>query len=219
MYFLGRRYAMNIALLGASGNIGKRILSEALSRGHSVTAIVRHPEKITDKHERLVVQKGDVLDQNALTNLIQGFDVLVSAIAPDTGNLQNFVVAAKNLVTAVKQAGVKRLVVVGGAGSLEVSPGVRLVDTPAIPESWKPMVRSHIDALDVYRDSHIDWTFFSPAGTIEPGERTGIFRLGETRLVTDAKGESRISMEDYAVAMVNEIEKAAHIRKQFTIGY
>jgi putative NADH-flavin reductase len=126
---------------------------------------------------------------------------------------------AHSLITGLVQAGVRRLVIVGGAGSLEVAPGVQLVDTPEFPAAWKGIALAHRDALDVFRTAELDWTYISPAAFIEPGKRTGSFRIGSNQLITDAQGNSRISNEDYAVALVDEVEKGNFIRRQMTVAY
>lgn len=213
---------MKVAVIGANGNIGQRIVNELLSRDHQVTAVVRSASKITQSHPNLSVREADVTDVNSVASAVQGHDVVVSAVGPDhsIGNNDIFTTAAHNLMNALKQAGVKRLIIVGGAGSLEVSPGVRLVDTPAIPDDWRAGVLGQADALDVYRqETELEWTYFSPAAIIEPGERTGKFRLGGDQLVTDAEGKSVISIEDYAVALVDELERPAYIRQRFTVAY
>jgi hypothetical protein len=127
--------------------------------------------------------------------------------------------AVRALITGLGEASVKRLIVVGGAGSLEVAPGVQLVDTPSFPPGWMAIALAHRDVLPILKESDLDWTCFSPAALIEPGQRTGRFRLGGTRLVADDHGESRISVEDYAVALVDELENPRHVRQQFTAGY
>jgi uncharacterized protein len=147
----------------------------------------------------------------------------VSAIGPHLpdGDPQIVVQAANSLIEGVSISGTFRLVVVGGAGSLEVAPGVQLVDTPEFPAAWKPIALAHREALAIYQaaDDFIDWTYVSPAALIEPGQRTGSFRVGTNQLLTDDKGESRISIEDYAVALVDELEKPQFVRQQMTVGY
>ena len=211
---------MKIALFGASGMIGQRILDEALSRGHEVTAIVRKPENITTTNPNVTVKQGDALDPAQVAELVPGHDVVVSSISPnETYDPQILPNAAKSFVEALPKAGVSRLIVVGGAGRLEVAPGQRTVDQDWFPEAWRPLALSHIVGLDTYRASDLDWTFFSPANIIEPGERTEKFRLGKDTLITDENGDSRISAEDYAIALVDELEHPQHVRQAFTIGY
>ena len=213
---------MKIALIGATGFIGSAILREALDRGHQVTAIIRHPEKLP-QHPSLVAQKGDVTNEMETTALVAGHDAVISAYSPgrDVPDIyQQHVSGYRKIIDGVKEAGVKRLLVVGGAGSLEVAPGVQLVDTPQFPEQWKAGALAAREILYLLRDeSELEWTFLSPSNMIAPGERTGRFRLGTDQLLTDANGQSRISVEDYAVAMLNELEDPKHVRQRFTVGY
>jgi putative NADH-flavin reductase len=210
---------MKIALFGASGMIGQRIAQEALSRGHQVTGIVRHPEKAQITHPQFTVTTGDALNADSVAQVAAGHDVVVSAISPGD-NPQVLVDSAHSLIAGVRRAQVGRLVVVGGAGSLEVAPGVLLLDTSKMLNvPWRPAVLAHRDGLEVYRKSDVNWTFFSPADRIAPGERTGAYRLGTDQLVTNEQGESFISAEDYAVALVDELEKPQFIRRRFTTAY
>ena len=208
---------MKIALLGAGGMIGSRISAEALARGHEVTAVVRTPGKLAAKHARLKEAQGDALSAESIAQVVSGHDAVISAIsAPEQ---QELLRATAAQIEGVRRARVPRLLVVGGAGTLEVAPGLQLVDAPDFPAAYKPPALAHREVLAVYRKTDLDWTYLSPAAVITPGERTGKFRLGKDQLVTDAKGESRISAEDYAVAMVDELEKPRHIRQRFTLGY
>ena len=213
---------MKIALIGATGFIGSLILQEALDRGHQVTGIVRHPEKLP-QHPNLDAQKGDVRDETQVPTLVMGHDAVIGAYSPgrDVPDIyKQHISAYRNIIDGVKKAGVKRLLVVGGAGSLEVSPDVQLVDTPNFPEQYKPGSLAAREVLYMLREeSELEWTFLSPSAMISPGERTGQFRLGTDQILTDAKGESHISVEDYAVAMVDELEDPMHIRQRFTVGY
>jgi uncharacterized protein len=213
---------MKVAIIGASGNIGSVIRDEALSRGHQVTAIVRHPEKMTVQDPKLTLAKGDVLVDD-IAGLVRGHEAVISAynpgwtnpnIAPDTTR------AYAAIIEGARKSGVKRLLVVGGAGSLEVEPGKQLIDTMQVPDQIRGAILALREVLYTLREEKdLDWTFFSPAGTISPGERTGKFRLGKDQVVKDDKGESKISIQDYAVAMIDELEKPAHNRERFTIGY
>lgn len=214
---------MRIALVGATGMIGQRILNEALSRGHQVTAIARDPAKIRPR-PNLEVRAGDVMKPETLIPALAKCDVLVSSCSPPRDDPRQAVDSVRTLTEAVATAAKTgnhslRLIMVGGAGSLEVSPGVQLVDTPNFPEPSKPVALAHRDALGALRKAPINWTYFSPAGLIQPGTRTGKYRVGTEQLVIDQKGESRISAEDYAVAMVDEIEKPRFIRQRFTAAY
>jgi putative NADH-flavin reductase len=201
----------HVALIGASGRAGSPILKELSDRGHKVTAIARNPEKIAAL-PNVTAKKGDVFDKNGLTTLLKGHDAVVSAVhftASDPGTL----------VEAVRASGAKRYLVVGGAGSLEVAPGKRLVDQPEFPAAYKPEALKGGEFLALLKnEKEIDWTFLSPSAMFVPGERTAKFRLGKDALLTNDKGSS-ISFEDYAIALVDEIEKPAHSRQRFTVGY
>jgi putative NADH-flavin reductase len=213
---------MKIAIFGAGGRIGSRIVNEALSRGHEVTAAVRHPENYTLEAPHLHVTRGDLFDSDNVESAVFDHDAVVSAFNFKQGvtSPSTFTEVVPPLLNGLKQAGVKRLLVVGGAGSLEVSPGVQLVDTPNFPEAYKPSALAHREALKLYRqEKEIEWTYLSPAAEIAPGERTGKFRTGKDQLITDANGKSFISMEDYAVAVVDELETPMHVRERFTVGY
>ena len=202
---------MKIALIGASGQVGSRLLKELSDRGHAITAIARNPEKIA-KLPGVAAVKGDVFDKDGLAGLIKGHDAVISAVHftasdPDT------------LIAAVRASGVKRYLVVGGAGSLEVAPGKRLVDTPEFPAIYKAEALKGSDFLDKLRTvSDLDWTFLSPSALFVVGERIGKYRLGKDTLLNSDKGSS-ISFEDYAIVMADEIEKPKHIRERFTVGY
>lgn len=203
---------MKIALIGASGNIGSKILAEAAARGHHVTAIARHPEKIAHA-ANVTPTAGDAQNPKELAGLMRGHDAVVSAM-----RFSSFDSAA--LLGAVKAAGVKRFLAVGGAGSLELPDGSRVVDSPDFPEAWRPEAQKGVAFLGVLREeTALEWTFLSPSALIAPGKRTGVFRLGKDGLLVDADGKSHISEEDYAVAMLDEIEQPRHIRARFTVGY
>jgi hypothetical protein len=211
---------MKIALFGANGTIGARILNEALTRGHAVTALLRDPSKLKTEHSGLSTQKADVLDSGQVAQSVAGHEVIISALGPGALEASTFLMdSAKALVEGARKAGVKRLLVVGGAGSLEVAPGLRLVDSPQFPAAWKTVALAHCDLLDYLRTTGLDWTSLSPAALIEPGQRTGIFRTGLDQFLADGQGNSRISAEDYAVAMLDEAERPAHPRKRFTVAY
>ncbi|MDO3642684.1 MAG: NAD(P)-dependent oxidoreductase [Mucilaginibacter sp.] len=212
---------MKIAIFGATGNIGSRVVTEALNRGHDVTAVMRHPEDYTQIHDHLYVTKGDIFNSQDVEAAVFDHDAVVSAYNFTKGATPSTIVEiAVPLLNGLKQAGVRRLIVVGGAGSLEVAPGVQLVDSPGFPEEFKPAALAHRDALKEYqKEKEIDWTYISPAAYIEPGMRTGIFKTGKDQLITDEHGNSRISMEDFAVAIADELERPAHIKERFTVGY
>jgi uncharacterized protein len=202
---------MKVALVGASGQGGSRLLAELTRRGHQVTAIARRPETIA-AGPGVKAKKGDVFDKAGLVQLLTGHDAVVSAVHFTASD-------PKLLIEAVKEAGVQRYFVVGGAGSLEVAPGVKLVDTPQFPAAHKAEATKGGEFLDLLRkEKALEWTFLSPSAMIGPGERTGKFRLGKDQLLTNDKGSS-ISWEDYAIAAVDELEKPAHVRQRFTVGY
>jgi uncharacterized protein len=207
---------MKIVLYGASGNAGTRILRELQSRGHDVTAAVRHPEKLPANTRSI---RDDLANVDQIARTIAGADAVVSAYAPPQGDPDQVVAVTERQIAAVRKAGVPRLLVVGGAGSLEVAPGVTLLASGHVPEAWVPIATAHAKALDRLKASDINWTYFSPAAFFEAGKRTGKFRLGKTNLIADDKGNSRISFEDYAIALADELEKPAHERSQMSIGY
>lgn len=210
---------MKIALFGASGMIGSRILTEALARGHQVTGIVRQPEKITTQHPHLTVQQGDAQDAANVAQLVAGHDAVISAVV-DRTNPVTIIDVAKALIEGVRQAGLSRLITIGGAGSLEIAPGVSLVDTPDFPEPYRLEASSMRDALNIYRSTpDVNWTFICPAIIIMPGERTGKFRVGIDQPIFDAEGNSTISAEDFAIAVINELEQPQYSQQRFTVGY
>jgi putative NADH-flavin reductase len=202
---------MRVALIGASGNAGSRILTELVRRGHSVTAIVRHPDRVPAQPS-VTARQGDVFDQEGLARLVKGHDAVISSVrftASDAGKL----------IEAVRASGVKRYLVVGGAGSLEVAPGLKPVDAPDFPAEYKEEAAAGAAFLDrLGGETDLDWTFLSPSALFVPGERTGKFRLDRDQLLAN-EHRSSISFEDYAVALVDELEKPAHSRKRFTVGY
>lgn len=211
---------MKITLIGATGSVGSRVLAEALSRGHQVTALVRDPAKLPAR-PGLTVVKGDALEADALAKTLSG-DAVVSSYNPGwtAADIRRKTVDAyKGIVRAAKASGVKRLLVVGGAGTLDVAPGQFLVDQPYFPAEYKEAAAGMRDVyLSLKDEKALDWTFFSPAPLLAPGARTGKFRVGaDSVLPGDAPAE--ISIEDYAVALVDELEKPAHSRRRFTAGY
>jgi hypothetical protein len=213
---------MKIALIGASGFVGSAILKEALARGHQITAVVRNAGKITQQ-PGLKAMSADIFDETSLAKILTGQEAVISAFNPgwaDADIYNNTLKGTHSILNAVKKAGVKRLLIVGGAGSLEIKPGLQLVDTPDFPAQCKQGALGAREALNVIRqETELDWSFISPAAFLKPGQRTGKFRLGGDQLVTDAKGESHISVEDMAVAIVDEIEHPQHLRKRFTLAY
>lgn len=207
---------MNIVLYGATGNAGSRILAELLRRGHQVTAASRNPAKVPSG---VSSQKDDLSDVSLTARVIAKADAVVSAYGPPPDNTDQLVSATKLLVDAVHMAGVPRLIAVGAAASLEVAPGMTLLASGHLPAQWVSIGASHARVLEMLRASDINWTYFSPAAFFEPGERSGKFRLGKDSLISGADGQSHISMEDYAIALVDELEKPQHERARFTIGY
>jgi putative NADH-flavin reductase len=203
---------MKIAVIGASGNAGSRISAELACRGHSVTAIARNPEKIAVQ-ANVTPAKGDAMDQAGLARLLAGHDAAISSV--------HFLASdPAKLIGAAKESKVGRYLVVGGAGSLEVAPGVRLVTTPGFPVAYKAEAEKGAAFLELLRaQTELNWTFLSPSALFTAGERTGKFRLGIDQLLTSADGKSSISFEDFAVALADEIERPAHIRQRFTVGY
>ena len=212
---------MQIALIGASGFIGGALQKEALARGHQVRALVTRPERVAAQ-PGLVVTKTDVQDTPALAQSLRGADAVISAFS---GHAQGdvygyYVLGMRSIIAAVEEAGIARLLVVGGAGSLEVAPGVQLVDTPEFPAQWKGTALGAREALNLLRaQAKLEWTLLSPAAMIAPGERTGKFRLGGDALLIDATGKSAISVEDYAMAMLDELETPRHSRQRFSVAY
>ena len=207
---------MKIAIIGATGLVGSVILAEGLERGHAVTAIVRDPTKLPTA-DRLHPACGDATDAAWLVPILADHDAVISAFHPgmDPGGA-----APRAIVDAVKRACVPRLLVVGGAGSLEVAPGQRLVDQPGFPAEWKGGALATAKVLDLLRgESELDWVFVCPAAMLFPGERTGRYRIGGDQLLTDASGESRISLQDYAAAMLDEVEQRRHRRARFSVAY
>jgi hypothetical protein len=201
---------MKIALIGASGYVGSKVLKEALERGHDVTAIVRHPERLTE-HPHLKSVKGDIKKDEEMAQILAGHDVVVTTVHYDDGPL---------LLREIKKSGVKRFVSVGGAGSLEVKAGIQFVDTPEFPEIYLKGAQITRDFYELVRkDKELDWTIVTPSAELVPGERTGQYRIGHDNLLFNNTGKSTVSVEDLAHAMLEEIENPQFIRKRFTVGY
>lgn len=215
---------MKTALIGASGFVGSAILNELLARGYEVEALVRNPGNVKVENDRLTVKKVDVADTAALAADLKGYDTVISAYNPGWTNPDIYNLTRQNyprILRAAKEAGVKRLLIVGGAGTLFCAPGLRVVDSGVIPAEIMGGVKSlgefYLGTLANEKD--IDWVFFSPAGSLEPGEATGTYRLGKDDLIVDSEGKSRITVGDYARSMVDELETPAHHHERFTIGY
>ncbi|OAB43416.1 NAD(P)-dependent oxidoreductase [Paenibacillus antarcticus] len=207
---------MNIAVIGASGRIGIRIVREASRRGYKATAIVRDSKKVEDLGELVVIEK-DVFE---LTTELESFDVVVSAYGTKPGEEHLHIEANKKLIELALQAPSTRLLVVGGAGSLYVDDqGTRVLDTPGFPDIYLPTATNQSEALKLYlAEEDCDWTFISPPAEIEPGERTGLYQTGKDHLLVNKEGRSYISMEDYAVAVLDEIEQPKHSKERFTVA-
>ena len=212
---------MKIALIGASGYVGSALLKEALARNHQVSALVSRPDRLQPQANVKIVAV-DVLDQGALAEALGGHDAVISAFSGHAREdvYDYYMTGMRSILAAVKQAAVARLLVVGGAGSLETAPGALLIDSPDFPQAWKATAQGARDALALLRkEPDLAWTMLSPSAMLEPGLRTGVFRLGGDQLLVDEKGESRISLEDFAVAMIDELETPRHERARFTVGY
>lgn len=214
---------MKIALIGATGYTGTSVLKEALSRGHQVTAIARNTDKITVEDPNLSKVAVNIFDVDALAEVIKGHDAVSSSFNAGWTNpnmYNDFINGSKAIQEAARKAGVKRLLVIGGAGSLEIKPGIQLVDTPEFPAQWKEGATAARDYLNILKqENDLDWTFLSPAIELHPGERTGRYRLGTDQPVFDEHGKSHISVEDLAIALVDELENGQFIKRRFTVGY
>lgn len=218
---------MKIALIGATGFVGSAILKEALDRNHEVKAIARDPDKLTVKHSLLTVEQGNAMDTDKLAEKLQGSDVVISAYNAGWGNpnlYQEFLEGAQNIQKSVRKSGAKRLIVIGGGGSLFISPDLQIVDTPDFPSFIKPGATAARDYLDILRkEEEIDWTFVSPAPGMHQGSsgtRKGIYRTGlDTPLLDEDNNPSNISVEDVAVAVLDETERPKHIKQRFTVAY
>lgn len=214
----------NVLLIGATGFVGSAVLNELVSRGHKVTAVARNIEKVA-KSELLDVVKEDVANVDAIAKLAEGKDAIISAYNPGWTNPDIATLISENypkILSAAKKSGVERLLIVGGAGTLFCAPGLRVVDSGAIPEEImggvRPLGDFYLNTL--MNENDIDWVFFSPAGVFDQqGKKTGNYRIGKDDLIVDTEGNSHISVQDYADAMVNELEKPAHHKERFTIGY
>lgn len=213
---------MKIALIGATGFVGAKLLTEALSRGHEVTAISRDTAKITARGEKLIPVALDVNDTKALTTIFESQDAVISAFNSGWTNpnlYADYKQAYVSILEAARKSRVKQILVVGGAASLVLPSGKRVYDVH-IPENFKTAVRGPLELLEELRhEKDLNWTFISPAPKLTEGDKTGQFRLGKDNPVTDEKGESQISVGDLAVAILNEIENPQFIRQRFTVGY
>jgi putative NADH-flavin reductase len=218
---------MKVALIGASGFVGSKILAEALQRSHQVTAIVRNPEKI-QPHKNLNTKKADVHNVEELAKLLAGHDVIVSAFNPARGTAGAHVYdlhvnGHKAILAAANKSGVKRFLGVGGAASLKTPEGIELIDSPQFPAAYEPFKPGIRGTRELYyllkQEPSLDWVFIAPSVVIAPGERTGKFRIGQDHVLYNDKGESKISLEDYAAALVDEMERPQHHNQRITVGY
>ena len=214
----------NVLLIGATGFVGSAVLNELVSRGNKVTTVVRNIEKLA-KSDLVNAVKEDVANVDAIAKLAEGKDAIISAYNPGWTNPDIATLITENypkILEAAKKSGVERLLIVGGAGTLFCAPGLRVVDSGAIPAEImggvRPLGDFYLNTL--MNENDIDWVFFSPAGVFDQeGKKTGNYRLGKDDLIVDAEGNSHISVQDYADAMVNELEKPSHHKERFTIGY
>jgi putative NADH-flavin reductase len=216
---------MKLVLFGANGQVAQHIAREALGRGHAVVGVVRGAGSVRSDNERMTIVEGDATDPTSIESVSTGADVIISALSPrpsPSGRpATSLSRAARALTAGATRAGVPRLIAVGGAGSLEVRPGLRLVDSPGFPEEYKPEALNQADALAAYRAyaGDLDWTYISPGAEIGAGTRTGHYRVADDALLVDEKGKSFISFEDYAKAVIDEVEHPTHRRARMTVAY
>ncbi len=212
---------MDITIIGATGKAGSRIVTEAVERGHQVRAIVRQESKNKLKaRPNMTIDTGDIFDTQGLASVLDSGACVVSAYGPPAEHVEKLMDATRSLLAGCKNARVKRLLVVGGAGSLYVDPNTQLVDTPNFPAAVKPVAMAHRDTLSILQqEDEINWTYISPSAMFAPGERTGVYRRGSDQLLMDKDGNSSISMEDYAVAVLDEIEQPRVSKARITVGY
>ena len=211
---------MKVFVFGASGMVGQALVQEALRRGHQVTAAARDVSRAAAS-PGVTLKQVDAGNESAVREAVAGSDAVIAAVSGRKSGHDTIPAIARNLLAALPAAGVQRLLWVGGAGSLEVAPGVRLVDAPDFPAAYKDEALGQGRALDVFRasTSPLNWTFVSPAALLQPGERTGRYRVGSDQLLKDAAGNSQISVADFALAMIDELERNAHPRQRMTVAY
>jgi putative NADH-flavin reductase len=216
---------MKLVVFGATGNVGQRVVAEALRRGHEVVGVVRDPEAVQSPDPRVNLVKGDATNADSVAKVVRGTDAVVSAISPRPNArglpAPSLSANARALLKGLRSAGVKRVLYVGGASSLEVAPGKALADTPDFPEIYRAEAREGRDALAIFRNEAkgLEWTYLSPAAEIAPGKRTGKYRTTGDQLLVDDKGKSFITFEDYAVAVLDELERPQHVAKRFGVAY
>ena len=213
---------MKLALIGASGFVGAAVLQEALDRGHQVTGIVRNPAKLP-QHAALNAVAGDAYNAEALAAHFKGHDAVIHAFNPGWGTAdirERFIQGSQAIIAASKQANVQRLLVVGGAGSLYVAPGLQLIDTPDFPAEYKEGAEGARQALNLLKsETTLAWSFISPPALLQPGARSGQFRIGGDQLLMNGDAPAQISVADLAVAIIDEMEHPHHLRQRFTVGY
>lgn len=216
---------MKIVVFGATGNVGRQVVAEALRRGHNVVGVVRDPKAVTSPDSRVQLVQGDATDPQSIASIVAGADAVVSAISPRP-NARGL--AAPRLTDNVRaimrglpDAKVRRVLYVGGAGSLEVAPGQKLMDQPGFPDAYRAEAIEGLEALRLWRaeGDGLDWTYLSPAAEIAPGERTGKYRTTDDQFLADASGHSNITFADYAVAVLDELETPRHVGKRFGVAY
>lgn len=212
---------MQIALLGATGNVGLHITAEAVRRGHGVTAVARHPEAVQNDDERITTKRANATAASEVEQAISDHDAVICAVGPAVDETPDMIVkTARALAAAAMRAHVRRLVIVGDAGSLTVTPGVELLATRGYPEELRDVALAHREALEVWRRvKDLDWTYVSPPAVLYPGERTGAYRVGHNEILLDDQQQSRISVEDLAVAVVDQVENNAHVRERINVAY
>jgi uncharacterized protein len=216
---------MKIVVFGGTGNVGRQVVAEALRRGHEVVGVVRDPTAVKSPDPRVKLVKGDATQSDSIAGIVRGADAVVSAISPrpNARGLPAPSLAANShaLIKGMRDAGAKRVLYVGGASSLEVAPGKALADMPDFPEAYREEAREGREALDIWRKEAkgLDWTYLSPAAEIAPGKRTGKYRTTGDALLGDDKGKSFITFEDYAVAVLDELERPKHVAKRFGVAY
>ncbi len=213
---------MKLVLFGATGHIGQGILDEALARGHEVIAVVRDASRLPRRHDHLTVVTADVAQPASWTVAVRGSEAAIASLSArrdqDASRVPDY---ARTLLGHLPDAGITRLAWVGGAGTLEVAPGRRVIDAPDFPAAWKPEAEAQGEALAVFRAYRgpVEWTYVSPAALIEPGERTGAYRIGGEQLLVDAEGRSRISIADYASALLDRVERRDAADRRISVAY
>jgi len=210
---------MKILILGAEGAIGASLVAEALKRKCEVTVLLQDPSLLQEEHAALHVRAGDMLAPGAIADAAKGCEAILSAFGTQPGEGALLPEAARLILEGAENAGVERVIIAGGSGTLLTAPGVRVMDAPDYPEELLPVAQAHAEAYEIFAASELEWTYVSPAAWIEPGKRTGNFRVGMSMLVTDEDGHSRISVEDFAAAIIDELDDPNFIRSRFTVAY